>query len=410
VLVVVAPGQGSQTPGFLAPWLELPDTAERLEWFSAVAGIDLIAHGTTSDQATIQDTAVAQPLIVAAGLVSLLQLFPHPSDAHAAVGVGAGHSVGEITAAAAVGVITAESAMVLVRERGRAMAAASAAVPTGMSAVLGGDPDEVLAAVERHHLVPANVNGAGQVVAAGLLDDLAALKADAPAKTRVMPLKVAGAFHTHHMAPAVELLQRHSRAITTHDARLPLVSNADGRVVHDGREVLRRIVGQVSNPVRWDLCMETFADLGVTALLEITPAGTLAGLAKRALPGVEIVALKTPDDLDAARDLVRRHSGRTRQSQMTGSPSWRLLVSPSKGMVRRTLLLPDSADGSGDGSGDGAGIELVAGTEVAVVEGRREQAVVRAGHDGTVVEWLVEEGDPVVPGQPLLRMLPAGQA
>jgi [acyl-carrier-protein] S-malonyltransferase len=394
VLVIVAPGQGSQTPGFLQPWLELPGVADRLSWLSTVAGIDLIEHGTVSDAETIRDTAIAQPLIVAAGMVSLLTLFPQPSDAFALVGAGAGHSVGEITAAAAAGVISAEQAMVLVRERGRAMASAAAQRPTGMSAVLGGDRQEVAEALFRNHLTPANVNGAGQIVAAGLLEDLAALASDSPTRSRVVPLKVAGAFHTQYMAPATGILAQHARAISTHDARVPLISNADGTVIHDGREVLSRIVKQVSNPVRWDLCMEAFADLGVTGLIEIPPAGTLANLAKRALPGVEVLALKTPDDLDAARDLVRRHGSR---NELSTTPAWRLLVSPTKGMVRRTGL---------DGGQIENGTHLTAGTEVALVEGRREQHAVRAGHGGTVVEWLVEEGDPVVPGQPLLRMLP----
>jgi [acyl-carrier-protein] S-malonyltransferase len=307
VLVIVAPGQGSQTPGFLQPWLELPGVPDRLAWLSTVAGLDLIEHGTTSSAETIRDTAVAQPLIVAAGLVSLLELFPRPSEAFGVVGAGAGHSVGEITAAAAAGVITAEQAMVLVRERGRAMAAASAVEPTGMSAVLGGDPDEVAAALAEHDLVAANVNGAGQVVAAGTVANLAALSAAAPTRARVIQLKVAGAFHTKFMAPAVATLAKHARAIYTHDPRVQLVSNADGTVVPDGQEVLRRIVGQVSNPVRWDLCMQAFRELGVTGLIEIPPAGTLAGLAKRALPGVQILALKTPDDLPAARELIREH-------------------------------------------------------------------------------------------------------
>jgi [acyl-carrier-protein] S-malonyltransferase len=176
-----------------------------------------------------------------------------------------------------------------------------------MSAVLGGAPDEVTAALSKHDLVAANVNGAGQVVAAGKLDDLAALAAATPARARVVPLKVAGAFHTKFMAPAVDTLAKHARAIYTHDPRVRLVSNADGTVVTDGQEVLRRLVGQVSNPVRWDLCMEAFRDLGVTGLIEIPPAGTLAGLAKRALPGVQILALKTPADLPAARELIREH-------------------------------------------------------------------------------------------------------
>ncbi len=364
--------------------------ADRLAWLSTVAGVDLVDHGTNSSAETIRDTAVAQPLIVAAGLVSLLSLFPHPSDAYTVVGAGAGHSVGEITAAAAAGVISAETAMVLVRERGREMAKASEVEPTGMSAVLGGDPDEVAAALAAHDLVAANVNGAGQIVAAGRLADLQALAAAAPARARVVPLKVAGAFHTEHMAPAVETLQRHVRAITTHDPRVRLVSNADGHVVHSGQEVLTRIVSQVRNPVRWDLCMETFRDLGVTGLIEIPPAGTLTNLAKRVLPDVERVALKTPDDIPAALELIRAHGA---PGPLSAGPSWRLVVSPSKGMVRRVEL--------------DTGSTLSPGLTVATVDGRRDALSVQAGHDGTLVEWLVEDGDPVSPGQPLLRMQPA---
>ncbi len=391
VLVVVAPGQGAQAPGFLTPWLEVPGVESRLEWLSAVSGIDLIEHGTRSDADTIRDTAIAQPLLVGAGLVTLLSLFPHPAEAFTKVAVGAGHSVGEITAAAAAGVLSAEQAMVFVRERGRAMAGAAAMTPTGMSAVLGGDADEVVAAAEALGLTPANMNGAGQLVVAGTLEALAAFAEAPPDRARIRPLQVAGAFHTHFMQPAVDVLTRYSRAISTHDPRIQLLSNADGRVVHDGREVLTRLVAQVSRPVRWDLCMATMADLGVTALIEIPPAGTLAGLAKRALPGVETVALSTPDDLDAAWALIERHGV---PSALDASPTWRLVVAPLKGIFQR----PEVDLAIGD--------PLPAGGAVGTIASLRESVDVTAPHGGTVVEWLVEDGDPVSPGQPLIRLHP----
>lgn len=314
MLVLVCPGQGSQTPGFLAPWLELPGFHDQMRWLSTVAGIDLVRHGTESDAKTIKDTAIAQPLIVGAGLISLLALFAHPADGFRLVAVGAGHSVGEITAAAAAGVISAEQAMVFVRERGRLMAEASAVTPTGMSAIVGGDGDDVAQALLKHGLIAANNNGGGQVVAAGTLEQLAALSADPPAKARVIPLQVAGAFHTEHMAPAVKELGAMARAMSTHDSRSRLVSNRDGTVVHSGREVLSRLVSQVSNPVRWDLCMQTFKDLGVTGLIEIPPAGALANLAKRGLPGVEVLALKSPDQISEAHRMIREHAQPTLQA------------------------------------------------------------------------------------------------
>jgi [acyl-carrier-protein] S-malonyltransferase len=307
VLVLVAPGQGAQTPGFLTPWLGVPGFADRLTWWSAVCGLDLVHYGTEADAETIMDTAVAQPLLVASGLAAALALFPD-ADAHPAVGAVAGHSVGEITAAAFTGVMSAEAAMVFVRERGRRMAEAAAVVQTGMTAILGGEADEVLKKISEHGLTPANINGAGQIVAAGTMEQLAAFQADPPEKARLRPLKVAGAFHTEHMAPAVEHLRGLAKGVATGEPRTRLMSNKDGAVVKDGAEVVERLVGQVANPVRWDLCMETMSDLGVTGVLEVPPAGTLTGIAKRALPGVATFALKTPDDLDAARAFVAEHA------------------------------------------------------------------------------------------------------
>ena len=287
----------------LSPWLELPGTADLLDSFSAAAGTDLAQHGTTSDADTIRDTAVAQPLLVAAGLLSAAAL------GDLAPGAVAGHSVGEITAAAFAGVLDDTAALRLVRTRGLAMAEAAAITETGMSALLGGDPEVTVPHLEKLGLTPANVNGAGQIVAAGTLEQLAALEADKPEGVRrVVPLKVAGAFHTHHMAPAVAKLEAAAGELTVADPSVTYVSNKDGRTVATGSEVVSRLVGQVANPVRWDLCMETFKALGVTALIEACPGGTLTGLAKRALPGVQTLALKTPDDLDAARTLVAEHT------------------------------------------------------------------------------------------------------
>ncbi|HEY0474366.1 MAG TPA: ACP S-malonyltransferase, partial [Kribbella sp.] len=234
MLVIVAPGQGAQSPGFLEPWLEDPVFENRLHWLSAVAGLDLAHYGTKADADTIRDTAIAQPLLVASSMLAALAVFPHPGDAFDKMGAMAGHSVGEIAAAVGAGVISAEQAMVLVRERGKAMASAAALTATSMTAVLGGDRDEVLAKLADHGLTAANDNGPGQIVAAGTVEELAALAADPPAKSRLVPLSVAGAFHTRHMEPAVQTLAGYARSITTHDPRSRLISNRDGQIVHDG--------------------------------------------------------------------------------------------------------------------------------------------------------------------------------
>jgi [acyl-carrier-protein] S-malonyltransferase len=392
VLVIVAPGQGAQTPGFLRPWLENPVFASRLDWLSAVAGLDLAHYGSEADAETIRDTAIAQPLLVGAGLLAALELFPHPADAFGRIGAVAGHSVGELGAAAGARVITAEQAMVLVRERGKAMAAAAAATPTSMTAILGGDREEVLGKLEQHGLTAANDNGPGQIVAAGTSEQLAQLAEDPPAKARLIPLSVAGAFHTEHMAPAVGVLARLAASVSTHDPRTPLISNRDGQVVHDGVEVLRRIVDQVRRPVRWDLCMDTMLDLGVTGVLEMPPAGTLTGIMKRAMKGVETFALRTPDQLDEARAFCDKHGER---SALNTTPTWRMLVSPSKGTFKVTGDLHE-------------GDAITPRTTIGAVQSLRDETPVTAPYGGTVVEWLVEDGDLVSPGQPLVRLHPEG--
>jgi [acyl-carrier-protein] S-malonyltransferase len=302
VLAIVAPGQGSQTPGFLRAWLEDRRLREILQQWSDAIGLNLVHLGTDAGPEEIRATANAQPLIVGAGLLAMKAL------GHVNFTITAGHSVGEITAAGIADVLSDQDAMTLVRERGLGMAVAAAQTPTGMSAVLGGERDTVLEVLASLGLIPANDNGAGQIVAAGDLEALARLSEHPPAGARVRALAVAGAFHTLVMQPAVEHLSEFATRLSVNDPTVTIISNKDGEKVSSGRAVLDRIVNQIANPVRWDLCMQTLGDLGVTAILELPPAGTLVGLIKRVLPDVETLALKTPDDLDAAHDLIARHT------------------------------------------------------------------------------------------------------
>jgi [acyl-carrier-protein] S-malonyltransferase len=399
MLIITAPGQGAQTPGFLAPWLDLPGVAERLGTASELAGCDLIRFGTTASADEIKDTAVAQPLLVAAAIVAASALSGgDPGDVPA--GAAAGHSVGELAAGVIAGVLAANDAMRLVGVRGTAMAAAAAAEPTGMTAVLGGDQDVVLAAIARNGLTPANVNGAGQIVAAGTMQDLAAFAADPPSGARLRPLPVAGAFHTAHMAPAVAALRDAAAGVTVDDPAMTLLSDADGAAVTTGKEWLERIIAQVAAPVRWDLCMRTMAGLGVTALIELPPAGTLTGLARRALPGVTQLAIKTPDQLDAARDLIEEHLAEPHGHRHHGHghlPEWRLIVAPTSGTFR-------SPAGPGHAASTGAMIALTA--ELGTVVTRGGQRAVTAPWPAEIIEWLAEDGDPVSEGQPLVRVQP----
>lgn len=305
MIALLAPGQGSQTPGMLTPWLDDPTAEESLDRWSETIGLDLRRLGTTADADEIRDTAVTQPLIVAASLLAAARLAAHlPAGAPTA-----GHSVGELASAAIAGVLAPDDAMAFVAVRGREMAAACAAEPTGMSAVLGGDADDVLAVLDKLGLDPANRNAAGQVVAAGTLAALAALAEAPPEGARIRPLQVAGAFHTRFMAPAEEALRAHAASVTPADPTRPWLSNADGAVVTDGADALARLVAQVTLPVRWDSCMATLRGLGVTAVIELPPAGALVGLVRRELKGTATLALKTPDDLDKAVELIREHTG-----------------------------------------------------------------------------------------------------
>ena len=301
MLVILCPGQGSQKPGFMQSWLELDAYKTDIERFSETVAIDLRTHGTISDEETIRDTAIAQPLIVAASLASASLL-----DLAGVAGV-AGHSVGEIAAAAISGILADSQAMQLVGLRANAMAKAAAnSEPTGMAAILGGEESLVLAALSSLNLTPANYNGSGQIVAAGSKAAISELQATGIDGAKVIPLSVAGAFHSKYMQPAVSELQDYASNLSVADPKISIWSNQNGQQVTSGREFLDLLVGQVASPVRWDLCMKAMVSAGITAVIEVSPAGTLAGLAKRGMPGVEIVALREPTDISVAQELINR--------------------------------------------------------------------------------------------------------
>lgn len=308
MLAIVCPGQGAQTPGFFTPWLEVYEFKSAIESMQAASGIDLLKHGTESDADTIRDTAIAQPLIVSASIASSQALLAGSSAASSNIFGVAGHSVGEIAAATIAGVFDAETAIKFVQVRGNEMAKAAALETTSMAAILGGEQGDVEAALSKLDLEPANYNGGGQIVAAGSAAGIDALKAAPPTGTRVVPLQVAGAFHTRFMKPAVAALSDYAAAVATSDPAIKLWTNAGGRQIESGSEYLQLLVNQVSSPVRWDLCMQAMVAARVTAMIEVSPAGTLVGLAKRSMPGVETLALKSPENLDAARELIAAHS------------------------------------------------------------------------------------------------------
>ena len=300
MIVVLCPGQGSQKPGFLNEWLEIAEFREQFSELSDAVSMDLIKHGTLSDEEIIRDTAVAQPLIVASSIATanLLKL--------SGISGVAGHSVGEVSAASIAGIISNQDAMQLVNVRAQAMAKAAAASEQSMAAILGGEQDVVIAKLTELGLSGANFNGAGQIVAAGSKTAIQELASTPPAGAKVIPLSVAGAFHTKFMEPAVAELKEFTSSLAFQNPEISIWSNQAGQAVTSGSEFLNLLVGQVANSVRWDLCMQAMVSAGVTGVIEVSPAGTLAGLAKRGMPGVEIVALKSPADLDSANSLIAR--------------------------------------------------------------------------------------------------------
>lgn len=383
MLAVLAPGQGAQQQGFLESWLEVDGVETALRRHSELTGIDLVAAGTTMSDTDITDTAIAQPLIVSAGLLTAALLPSLPRRA-----LIAGHSVGEFTAAALAGAISDADALRLVTVRGAEMARASRSRASGMTAVLGGNADEVRLAILGSGCSIANVNAAGQVVAAGTVDALEQLATSVPARTRLRPLAVAGAFHTHLMSPARDRVAAAASDISSHHASYGLLSNLDGGLITNGAEILGRLVSQVCSPVRWDLCMATMRALGVTATIELAPAGTLTALIRRELPDVAALALRGPDDLAAAGALIDEHGAELTDE----TPPWQLLVAPTSG----TVSVADAAVDPDAG--------LAAGDVVVRVTTRTEAIDICMQRPGHLIEYLVHDGDPVSAGQPLVRV------
>jgi [acyl-carrier-protein] S-malonyltransferase len=304
LIALTCPGQGAQTPGFLAPWLELESFRQEIEKYSAILEMDLIHFGTEADAETIKDTKIAQPLIVAASMASYAVLVEALKDNSLFAGV-AGHSVGEIAAANIAGVLDTEAALKFVKARGEQMARAATLESSSMAAVVGGEQKIVLDHLANLGLFAANYNGKGQIVAAGSSAKIQELIDAPPPGTRVVGLAVAGAFHTSFMETAKVELGSLASSIRTENPKLLLWSNSDGARVDSGDRYLELLINQVSNPVRWDLTMDSMVSDGVSAVIELLPAGTLTGIAKRAMPGVATLALKSPEDLEKAVAFVR---------------------------------------------------------------------------------------------------------
>jgi [acyl-carrier-protein] S-malonyltransferase len=303
MICIACPGQGSQAPGFLEPWLEIPAFKQSIEHSSAAVDLDLIHFGTVADAEAIRDTKIAQPLIVAAGIASY-QALKNKLGNSLKVSATAGHSVGEITAAFVSGIFDSQTALKFVQRRGIEMANAAALAPSSMAAVVGGDSDTVLAHLDSVGLFAANYNGAGQIVAAGATELVTNLVGSAPAGSRVIQLQVAGAFHTSFMEPARPSLKEFAADLEVLDPAFSIWSNSNGQLVESGQMFLDLMVNQVSNPVRWDKTMESMTSANVSLMIELLPGGALSGIAKRAMPNTVAIALKTPADLDKVAEAI----------------------------------------------------------------------------------------------------------
>ena len=301
----MTPGQGSQSEGMLLSWLQDDDSLNLIKQFSEICEIDLLELGTTADQSEVTATNNAQPLLASLAFLSAKNL---TWEKYQGI-IFSGHSVGELSACSLAGFYSMQDAMQLVAVRGIAMAeAAMSSEGTGMSAVLGGKKEEVIRHIQNHNLVPANVNSEGQIIASGLLTDLERLAENPPDSTKVRKLDVAGAFHSEFMKPAEVKLAQKFNQINLNKPGFRYISNKDGCVVTDSSDLKNRLVSQISSPVRWDMCQATMKDLGVTGMLELAPGGVLTGIAKREMPGVELFAIKSPEDITAAQDFIDKHA------------------------------------------------------------------------------------------------------
>lgn len=305
----MTPGQGSQTSGMYSSWITDAANKELIANYSELIDLDLLNYGTSASQAEITATNIAQPLLTALTFMSFGKLEVNLNTNI----IYSGHSVGEFSAASLAGFYSDETAMKLVNVRGKAMAEAAASNnATGMSAVLGGDKAEVIKHIEQFDLVPANVNSNGQIVASGLLTNLEKLSENPPASTKVRKLEVAGAFHSQFMKTAESELEKEFAQLEVNKSSSIFISNKDGQIVKDSSELKSRLITQITSPVRWDLCQAKMIELGVTGMLELAPAGVLTGIAKREMPGVELFAIKSPEDIPGAQAFIDKHAKITR--------------------------------------------------------------------------------------------------
>lgn len=305
----MTPGQGSQTSGMYSTWITDTTNKELITKYSELIELDLFHYGTSASQAEITATNIAQPLLTALAFMSFGKLEVNSNTNI----IYSGHSVGEFSAASLAGFYSDENAMKLVSVRGKAMAEAAASnSTTGMSAVLGGDKAEVIKHIKQFDLVPANVNSNGQIVVSGLLTNLEKLSENPPASTKVRKLEVAGAFHSQFMKSAESELEKEFAQVEVTDSNSSFISNKDGQIVKDSFELKNRLITQITSPVRWDLCQAKMIGLGVIGMLELAPAGVLTGIAKREMPGVELFAIKSPEDIPGAQAFIDKHAKITR--------------------------------------------------------------------------------------------------
>ena len=308
MLAVVAPGQGSQSVGMLSPWVTDSKDKELVDSWSSLISVDLLKLGQSGNSEEIKSTDNAQLLIFITSILSSLNLdLKNAKDQSI---IFAGHSVGEFAAYSIAGTFEVDQALKIVARRGQSMLAATNAFSkTGMSAVLGGNNDEVISYLREFNLIPANINSNGQIIAAGTLENLDRLANTPPAGTRVRPLEVSAAFHTKYMEPAISRFKEIFRDLNTNSPSQIILSNKNGEELNKSTDIIENLINQVISPVRWDLCQAKMVELGVTGMLELAPGGTLCGIAKKEIPSVETFAIKSPEDIQSANDFIRKHVG-----------------------------------------------------------------------------------------------------
>lgn len=307
MLAIIAPGQGSQSQKMLENWLTDEKIKNYVDEISKALNFDFAYYGISAKEEEINQTQNTQPLLVLNALISFDKL--NLNSLQSKRMVFAGHSVGEIVSYCLSGIISKSDALKISILRGKSMSNnLDYQNKTGMAAILGETDSSLTNLIDSFDLQIANKNSSQQIVVGGLIENINNLIDSKPNGIRIIKLSVSAAFHTNFMAKSLQLFQNSIENFDFKDPVNSIISNFDGLEITKGKEAKEKLIGQLTNSVRWDLCQKKFVEMGVTGILELCPGGVLTGISKRENPKIETFAIKNPFDISNANEFIARHA------------------------------------------------------------------------------------------------------